>query len=84
MIREQLQRQDTQQGADLRIRFGDNGQIIAMGAQASVLFADGDRACAAHFNFVDPTDDELDIVRTRDDDRETLAHSGERSVFELG
>jgi len=41
MIRQQLQRQRSQQGADLRIRFGDDNQVITVGAQASVLFSGG-------------------------------------------
>jgi len=55
VIREQLQyhgalalRQDSQQRADLRVRFRDDNQVISV----------GDRACAADFDFVDPADDE--------------------------
>jgi len=40
VIREQLQyhgalalRQDSQQGADLRVRFGNDDQVVAVGAQ---------------------------------------------------
>ena len=45
VIREQLQRQDSQQGADLRIGFWNDDQVIAVGAQARVLFALGRRTC---------------------------------------
>ena len=40
----------------------------------------------AHFHFAaDPADDERHIVRSRtEDDRESLVHRGEWSVFELG
>ncbi len=85
VIRKQLQRQHSQQRADLRIRFGDDDQIVAVGAQAGILFSDGDRACAADFHFVDATDDERHIVWSRHKDNwEALAHCGERTVFELG
>jgi hypothetical protein len=63
VIRQQLQRQDFQQGADFRIRLGNDDQVIAVGAQAGILFADGDRARAAHFDFVDAADDERHIAR---------------------
>jgi hypothetical protein len=52
VIRQQLQRQNSQQRADLRVRVGDDDQVIAVGAQAGVLFSDGDRACAAHVVWV--------------------------------
>ena len=48
VIREQLQRQDSQQGADLGVRFGNGNQVVAVGVQAGILFADDDRPCAAH------------------------------------
>jgi len=50
VIRQQLQyhgalalRQDSQQGADLRVRFWKHYQIIAVGAQAGILFGDDNR-----------------------------------------
>jgi hypothetical protein len=36
VVGKQLQRQDRQERIDLRIRFGDDGQIVGVGAQAGV------------------------------------------------
>ncbi len=85
VIREQLQRQDGEQGVGLRVGVGDDDQVVAVGAQAGVLFRDDDGARAAYFDLVDAADDERHIVRSRDkDDRESLADRGERSMLELG
>lgn len=58
VTREQLQRQYSQQRTELRVQFGDDNQVILVGVQARILFADGDRTCAAYFYFVDAADDE--------------------------
>ena len=77
VIRKQLQRQNSQQGADLQIRFGDDDHVIAVGAQAGFLFGDGDRACATDFDFVDPANDERHVVWScAEDDREALPYRG--------
>jgi hypothetical protein len=54
----QRQRLASLQGADLCVRLGNNHQVIAVGAQADVLFADDDHPCTAHFDFIDAADDE--------------------------
>jgi len=84
VIGEQLQRQDGEQGTDLWVGRGDDDQVVAVGTQAGILFGDRDRPGAAYLDFVDPADDERHIVRSRDeDDPESLADRGERTVFEL-
>ena len=55
MIREQLQyhgalalRQDSQQGADLRVRFGNDDQVVAVGAQGLSNYEIGEKLNLSH------------------------------------
>ena len=75
MIRQHLQRDDSQQRTDARVGFGERDHIVGVGAQARIILRDDDCPCAAHFDFIDATDDQRNIFGTRDeDDRESLAY----------
>jgi hypothetical protein len=50
VIREQLQRQDGEQGVDLRVGVGDDDHFVAVGSQAGVPFRDDDCPRAARYS----------------------------------
>ena len=58
VIRQQLQRQHTEQCRNLRVRLGEHDHIVRVGAQAGIFFGDDNGPCAAHFHFIDTADDE--------------------------
>ena len=73
VVREQLQRQNAQQGADLRAGLRQHDQVAGVGAQAGILLPDRDRAPSAAGDLVDAADDHGHILGiNREQHREAL------------
>ena len=85
IVRKQLQRQNAQQGADLRAGFRQHDQVAGVGTQARILLPDCNRAPSAACDLVDAADDHGHIFRADGkQNREALGDGREGSVLELG